>query len=65
MEDRIRELELKFTEQQETIEKLSEVVYEQQRSIDLLLSELKILTKKLEGEPGIVDAKETERPPHY
>lgn len=65
MEQRIAELELRFTEQQELVQQLSDVVYAQQKSIDLLMSELRSMRKKLEGEPGVVDAKEQEKPPHY
>lgn len=65
MEQRIAELELRFTEQQELVQQLSDVIYTQQKSIDMLTAELRTLRKKLEGEPGVVDAKDNERPPHY
>jgi SlyX protein len=65
MEQRIAELELRFTEQQELVQQLSEVIYAQQKTVDLLTAELRTLRKKLEGEPGVVDAKDNERPPHY
>lgn len=65
MEQRIAELELRFTEQQELVQQLSDVLYTQQKSIDMLTAELRTLRKKLEGEPGVVDAKDNERPPHY
>lgn len=65
MEQRIAELELRFTEQQELVQELSDVVYQQQKAIDLLTAELRTMRKKVEGEPGIVDAKEQEKPPHY
>lgn len=65
MEQRIAELELRFTEQQELVQQLSEVIYAQQKALDMVSAELRGLRKKLEGEPGVVDAKDNERPPHY
>ncbi len=64
MEDRIVELEIRFTEQQQMLQELSEVVYSQQRAIDALTAELRLLRQKI-PEPGIVDAAEREKPPHY
>jgi SlyX protein len=64
MESRIIELELRYTEQQRMLQELSEVVYAQQRTLDALTSELRILREKL-PEPGLVDAAEREKPPHY
>lgn len=65
MEDRITELELRFTEQHQLFEDLSQVLYAQQQQIDVLMAELAVLKKKTAAEPGIVDASERERPPHY
>ncbi|XXF77976.1 SlyX family protein [Myxococcaceae bacterium GXIMD 01537] len=64
-EARIIELEIRFTQQQELLEELSGVLYEQQRLIEALRAELGLLKKKVEAEPGMVDAKQHERPPHY
>lgn len=64
-EDRLTELEIRFMHQQETLQELSDVLYAQQRLIDALKAELEVVKKKLEGEPGIVDARQQERPPHY
>ena len=65
MEQRISELELRFTEQQDLVQQLSDVVYQQQKALDLISAELRTMRKKLEGEPGMVDAKADEKPPHY
>ena len=65
MEERLKELELRYTEQQAFVQELSEVVYAQQRQIDALNARLAVLAKKLEAEPGLVDAKADEKPPHY
>jgi SlyX protein len=64
MEDRIVELELRFTEQQHLLQELSEVVYGQQRELERLARELERLRQKV-PEPGIVDPDEHEKPPHY
>ncbi|MBJ6764889.1 SlyX family protein [Myxococcaceae bacterium JPH2] len=64
-ENRIVELEIRYTQQQETLQELSDVLYAQQRLIDSLRAEVDILKRKLEAEPGLVDARANERPPHY
>ena len=65
MEERLRELELRFTEQQELLQQLSEVVYAQQKTIDSMSLQMNQLRQKMEAEPGIVDPREQEKPPHY
>ena len=64
LEARVMELELRYTEQQALMEELSEVIAGQQKTIDLLTVELRLLKKKLEGEPGVTDSGAVERPPH-
>lgn len=64
MESRLTELELRYTELQEQVQSLSEVVYAQQRELDLLHSELAVLKNKV-AEPGVVEGRGDERPPHY
>ncbi|MDQ3263078.1 MAG: SlyX family protein [Myxococcota bacterium] len=65
LQKRVDELELRFMEQQRLLEDLSSVIYAQQRTVDLAFSRLDQLEKKLAGEPGLVDARADERPPHY
>jgi SlyX protein len=65
LEARVVELELRYTEQQALLEDLSGVVADQQKTIDRLIAELRLLKKKLEGEPGVTDSGPVERPPHY
>lgn len=62
---RIIELEIRFMQQQELLQELSDVLYGQQKLIDGLRAEVEQLKKKLEGDPGLVDARQHERPPHY
>ena len=64
-EQRLAELELRFMEQQKLLEDLSSVVYAQQQTIDLAHARIAQLEKKLSSEPGLVDARADERPPHY
>ncbi|HEX8439675.1 SlyX family protein [Archangium sp.] len=64
-ESRIVELELRYMQQQELLQQLNEVMYAQQRELDALRADVESLKKKLEGEPGLVDARQQEKPPHY
>jgi SlyX protein len=65
MDDRVLELELKFMQQQLLLEELSAVLYRQQRELDQLNQVVATLQEKLRAEPGLVDAKGDEPPPHY
>jgi len=65
MEERITELELRFTEQERMLQELSSVLFAQQRELDALRAQVANLEKKLQAEPGLVDASEKDRPPHY
>ncbi|HSP76948.1 MAG TPA: SlyX family protein [Myxococcaceae bacterium] len=58
------ELELRYMQQQELLQQLSDVLYAQQRELDTLRAEVEYLKKKVEGEPGLVDARQQEKPPH-
>lgn len=64
MEERIIELELRTMAQQQSIEELSDVLYSQQKEIDALKTMIEHLSRKV-SEPGLVDAKAVEKPPHY
>ncbi|ATB34923.1 hypothetical protein CYFUS_000335 [Cystobacter fuscus] len=64
-ESRIVELELRYMQQQELLQELSEVLYAQGRELEGVRVELALIKKKLEGEPGLVDAQRQEKPPHY
>jgi SlyX protein len=62
---RLVELEIRYTQQQELLQELSDVLYQQGRIIDALRLEVDRLKRKLDAEPGLVDARQQERPPHY
>ena len=65
LEPRIIELEIRYTQQQATLQELSEVLISQQRELDLLRREVSVLQSKLQGDPGVVDATQKDLPPHY
>lgn len=64
-ESRLIELELRYMQQSELLQQLSDVLYAQQQALDALRAEVDLLKRKLEGDPGLVDARQQERPPHY
>lgn len=64
-DERLDELELRFMEQQRLLEDLSGVIYAQQQQLDLAHARLAQLEKKVSSEPGLVDARADEKPPHY
>jgi SlyX protein len=64
-DSRFIELELRYMQQAELLQQLSDVLYAQQQALDALKAEVDLLKRKLEGDPGLVDAKQQERPPHY
>ncbi len=63
MDARVTELEIRYTHQQRMLEKLSDVVAEQGRTIDRLTKELVALRARVadlgDDKPG------NEPPPHY
>jgi SlyX protein len=64
-DSRFIELELRYMQQADLLQQLSDVLYAQQQELEALKAEVDLLKRKLEGEPGLVDAKQQERPPHY
>lgn len=65
-ESRLTELEIRFSEQQQVIEDLSEMVISQGKRIEALEKRVKLMKDKLDAvEPGLVDARANEKPPHY
>lgn len=64
-ETRLMELELRYMQQAELLQQLSDVLYTQQKALDTLKAEVEQLKSKLAGDPGLVDARQHERPPHY
>jgi uncharacterized coiled-coil protein SlyX len=66
-DERLNELEARYTLQQQQLDSLSTVVWEQQRTIDILVREVQRLKDRLEaqGTPGPITADDEGPPPHY
>lgn len=66
-EQRITELEIRITHQDETIESLSNTIIHQRDEIEILKLKLDILEKRLKsiGESQVADQKDETPPPHY
>jgi uncharacterized coiled-coil protein SlyX len=60
---RLTELELKYMRLERTVEQLSDVIAEQQKTIDTLVKELSAATARLRDMGQ--DAAGAEKPPHY
>lgn len=65
MEERIVELELRFTEQAALLEDLSGVVHEQEKQLAILRGEVARLQGRLEQAEERLPPPAGERPPHY
>ena len=70
MEEKLVELETKFSYQEDLLSALNEVVIRQQRQLDELLRQMSAVKEKLQeaiervpGEGGELD--QNEKPPHY
>jgi SlyX protein len=66
-EERLIELELRFTEQQALLRELSDVIWGQQKALDALAGEVKRLSARLSAERAPLRAPDVadEKPPHY
>ena len=67
MESRIVDLEMRFMQQESTIEELNKVVISHEKVIEVLTRELEILKKQAQAaSPSLIrDASEETPPPHY
>lgn len=65
MEKRIIEVEKKSAFQEHTIEQLSEALIEQQKKIENLEAQLKILQGQVTEESLVKPQEEEDAPPHY
>lgn len=62
-EDRLTELEMRYTLQQELLQQLSDVVHQHEREIDRLRREVEQLRGRVAD--GGVPLDPDEKPPHY
>jgi SlyX protein len=67
VDDRLIDLEIRLTHQENHIEELDKVIFQQQKAIDLLSEQVKYLQQKLKNstEANILSAAEESPPPHY
>ncbi|EJL88529.1 hypothetical protein PMI16_02173 [Herbaspirillum sp. CF444] len=67
-EERLVDIELKLTHQEDTVDALNKIVYEQQKKIDELEKLLTTLARQVKDTANSVGEQrsiENERPPHY
>lgn len=64
-ETRLADLEAKYAQLEKIVSDLSEVMWRQQKELDALREAYRGLREKVAGDPGLVDASQNERPPHY
>ena len=60
-EERLTEIEMKVSRQDHLLDQLNEVIYLQQKQLDLLEKQLKDLSQKMPLQIGPAN----EKPPHY
>jgi uncharacterized coiled-coil protein SlyX len=67
MEERITELEVRYMEQEKTIQDLSEAVYRQEMTLERLQREMAILREQVKSGAASINRlpEEEEPPPHY
>lgn len=67
MDERITELEIKLSFQEELLETLNQTVIRQQQQMDLLQQQMRVLYQQLKNYAGPTDgaSQQQEIPPHY
>lgn len=67
MNEKIIDLEIRIAHQQDHIDKLDDVIYQQQQTIDRLMERIDLLEKKFKTmtESNILKPEEDSPPPHY
>lgn len=67
MHDRITELEIKLSFQEELLDTLNQTVIRQQQQMDLLQQQLRVLYQQVKNYAGATDSgmQQQEIPPHY
>jgi SlyX protein len=63
--DQISNLEVKVAYLEKTLSELSDVVWKQQKDLDALKDQYRVLKDRVAADPGLVDASRNDRPPHY
>ena len=67
LENKLIDMEIRFAHQQDHIEQLDQIIYQQQQSIDAINQRLMQLEKRLKSatEANILRPEEDSPPPHY
>ena len=67
LEDKLVDMEIRFAHQQDHIEQLDRIIYQQQQTIDALADRLGQIEKRLKSatEANILKPEEDSPPPHY
>lgn len=67
MDERLIDLEIRLTHQENHIEELDRIIFQQQKAIDLLTAQVQHLQQKLKNatEANILSPSEESPPPHY
>jgi uncharacterized coiled-coil protein SlyX len=63
--DPLEELQVRYSHLEKAQAELSEVLWRQQKQLDALELQVRTLTARVGGDPGLVEASSAERPPHY
>lgn len=64
-DERLIELELRYLSLQDEFDKLSSVVYEQQKRLDVYETELRRIRETVSGQGWSESGPQSEKPPHY
>jgi len=66
-EEKLIDLEIRLTHQEDHIQSLDKIIYEQDRLLNALLEKVKQMDEKLKstGENNILSSEEERPPPHY
>ncbi|MFT3707497.1 MAG: SlyX family protein [Archangium sp.] len=64
-EQQISNLEVKVAYLEKTVAELSDVLWKQQKELDVLKDLYRVLKDRVGADPGLVDASRNDRPPHY
>ncbi len=65
MEDRLIEVEKKLAFQENTIEDLNQMILDQNKRIDALKAQIKVLEYRMSTEEFVKPIEDEEPPPHY
>jgi SlyX protein len=64
-EERFIEIEIKLTQQEDTVESLNQIIYRQQKKIDQLEFLVAELARRVSNMPDFIQNSANEKPPHY